>query len=457
MSIASETASSVTTADDTTARGVAAPGRTVRLLAAPLRDAGPGLGDHLAVHGRPPVTTSSLDRHLAGRLRVELLASGLTGRGGAGFPTARKLELLASQRRRPLLLVNAMEGEPASGKDRLLLCRTPHLVLDGAQAAAVAVHATEIVCCTAADDRAGFDALRRALDERAAAGFDPVPVRLVQPPGRYAAGEESALVDWVAGGRGLPAFRLDKGTPLTIRRTPVLLQNAETLAHVALVTRHGAAWFRSAGTADAPGTTLVTVAGAVPAPGVLEVELGTPLSEILGRAGVTAEPLAVLLGGYGGAWLPGSSVAVPYAPGPLGAAGATVGAGVIGVLPPGTCGIAETARVVGYLAGQSAGQCGPCTFGLPALADDLTRLAAGRADPRLAERLQARLEEIDGRGACRLPDGAVRLARSALTVFAEDVRSHLRHRPCPGWNHRGVLPFPHPAAHAGGASAGGTR
>lgn len=417
-----------------------APLATTRLLLAPLSGVGPGLADHLAVHGHSPVARASHDRRLPERLRTEILASGLTGRGGAGFPTARKLELLAAQRRQPILVVNAMEGEPASGKDRLLLERSPHLVLDGAQAAAVAVAASEIVCCTATEDSGSLASLRGALAERAAAGLDPLPVRLEQAPGRYAAGEESALVDWVGGGKGLPSFRIDKGTPLAIRRTPVLVQNAETLAQVALVVRHGASWFRAAGTAEAPGTALVTVTGGLARPIVLEIELGTSLRSIVEQAGVLDEPAALLLGGYGGTWIDAGRLDTPYAPGPLSDAGATVGAGVIGALPHGACGIAETARIVCYLAGQSAGQCGPCTFGLPAVSDDMTRLAAGRGDARLGERMAARLQQIDGRGACRLPDGAVRLIRSAMGVFADDVRAHARHRPCPGWNHRAVLP-----------------
>ena len=423
---------------------------TTRLLSAPASGAGPGLEDHVRVHGAPPVTRGRPHPH-PDHLLAEIVASGLTGRGGAGFPSARKLELLRHQRRRPVVLVNAMEGEPASMKDQLLLERSPHLVLDGAQVTAAVVGATEVVVCVPADRHGAVAAVRRAQDERARAGLDPVPVRLELPPGRYAAGEESALADWVGGGRGLPSFRLDKGSPLTVRRHPVLVHNAETLAHAALIARHGAAWFRGAGLPDAPGTTLVTVTGAVSSPGVLEVELGTPLRAVLERAGMPAEPQALLLGGYGGTWIPGGLLDTPYAPAPLAAAGGSVGAGVIGVLPPDACGIAETARVVTALAGESAGQCGPCVLGLPAVADDLVRLARGAADGRLLDRLAGRMAAVDGRGACRLPDGAVRLARSALSVFAPDVRNHSRRRPCPGWNRRPLLPVTGASPRAPGA------
>jgi len=177
-------------------------------------------------------------------------------------------------------------------------------------------------------------------------------------------------------------------------------------------------------------------------PGVMEVELGTPVGRILDWAGMPGPPGGVLLGGYGGAWIAGSDLDVPFAPAALRQRGAAVGAGVIGVLPAGACGVAETARLVAYLADESAGQCGPCVFGLPAVAEDLDRLAVGAADPALLERLRRRLEVIDGRGACGLPDGAVRLAQSALRVFGTDVANHARRRPCSGWAHGPVFPTP---------------
>ncbi len=188
-------------------------------------------------------------------------------------------------------------------------------------------------------------------------------------------------------------------------------------------------WFRRLGTPDAPGTTLVTVSGSVRFPGVVEVELGTPVADILDRAGVVGALSAVLVGGYGGAWLDAGRLATPYAPAPLAAAGASSGVGIVIALPTTSCGVAETARVVRYMAGQSAGQCGPCVFGLPTIADDLEQLWAGRADPDALARIERRAGQIDGRGACRHPDGVVRLVRSAMTVFAADAHEPRRRAP----------------------------
>lgn len=333
------------------------------------------LRSHLAVHGPLPLA-SDPDADWSDQLVESIRAAGLTGRGGAGFPTARKLDSVRTGRWRPLLAVNALEGEPASEKDRVLLSAAPHLVLDGAELVARAIGANEVAVCVAHDRHDTAEGIRAALTERAGGAPVRLPMRLVRPPGRYVSGEESALVSWLAGNPALPQFRPTKGVPLTIGHRSVLVQSAETLAHVALIARHGPRWFRTAGIPDAPGTCLVTASGPLGRPGVYEVEFGTPVGAILRRAGLDAPVGAVLVGGYGGAWLHPDLLEIPYAPVPLASVGLAVGAGVLVALPSTACGIAETARVAAYMASQSAGQCGPCVLGLPALAQDLAELAA---------------------------------------------------------------------------------
>jgi NADH:ubiquinone oxidoreductase subunit F (NADH-binding) len=405
----------------------------------------PDIGGHLAVHGPVPLPRRG-DGAWAERFVDDVRAAGLTGRGGAGFPTARKLESIRTGHRHPLLAVNAMEGEPASQKDRALLSGVPHLVLDGADLVATAIGAREIVICVADDRDDSAQGVTSALAERPGAGLGRLAVRLERPPGRYVTGEESALVAWLAGGAAHPQFRTSKATPLTIRRRPVHVQSAETLAHVALIARHGPEWFRSAGLPDAPGTCLVTVSGPLENPGVCEVEFGTPVADILERAGINTPIGGVLVGGYGGTWIRSGLLDTPYAPGPLRAVGSAVGAGVLAAIPTSSCGIAETARVATYMANESAGQCGPCVFGLHAIAQDLVELARAEGDRQILSRLTRRLEAVDGRGACGHPDGVVRLVRSALQVFAHDVAEHARHRPCAGWNRRPILPVTPSAA-----------
>jgi NADH:ubiquinone oxidoreductase subunit F (NADH-binding) len=396
---------------------------------------------HLATHGALPLPGVP-DPEWARQMGRSIAGSGLRGRGGAGFPAAEKWQTVAGAERRAVLVVNGMEGEPASGKDRLLLTRAPHLVLDGAEIAAATSGCSEIVVCVADDNGPSATSTERAMAERRDAGLGALRFSLARPPAGYVSGEESALVNWVASRRALPVLRLDKSVALKAGRRPALVHNVETLAHVALIARHGPDWFRRLGPPDAPGSTLVTVTGAVATPGVLEVESGTPVQEILDDCRAATELSAVLLGGYGGTWLDGSLLATPYAPGPLAEVGATGGAGVVVALPATSCGIGETARLVRYLAGQSAGQCGPCIHGLPAVADDLERLGQGRSDPAILGRIGQRLSMIEGRGACRHPDGAVRLVRSALTVFAQDAADHARGRPCPGRRAPSVLTAP---------------
>ena len=167
--------------------------------------------------------------------------------------------------------------------------------------------------------------------------------------------------------------------------------------------------------------------------------------ELADRATPIGPPQAFLVGGYGGSWVGPAHFDTPYASLSLRAIGATAGVGIVIVLGQDACGLMESARIAHYMAGQSAGQCGPCVYGLPAIADDLTRLARGQVDHRLMARLERRLDEVEGRGACRHPDGAVNLVRSALEVFAADVRAHAHGAPCPHSNRPSQLRFPRPS------------
>ncbi len=402
-----------------------------------------GLVQHLALHGRLMLPARS-DTRWSKEFIDLVSASGLTGRGGAAFPTAGKLRWIRAQRRRPVVAVNAMEGEPASCKDEVLATLVPHLVLDGAAAVARCVDARAVyVCVPIGLDRAAAS-IAEALRERSGSDIDVVHVEVVRPPHRFIAGEESALAHWLDGGAALPRFRPERPAVLPVGGRPCLVENAETLAHVSLVARRGADNFRGLGTTDAPGTTLVTVSGAVARGGVHEVPLGTPVSSLLAMAGAADRPAAVLLGGYGGSWLAPDRFDTPFDPGSLRAHGATTGAGVVVVLPSGACGLMETARIATWMASESAGQCGPCVFGLPAVAHDMTVLAAGRPNGRDFDRLEARLASVDGRGACRHPDGVVRMIRSALSAFATDIERHLAAGPCAGTRSPSVIRLPRP-------------
>ncbi|MCH0562325.1 MULTISPECIES: NADH-ubiquinone oxidoreductase-F iron-sulfur binding region domain-containing protein [unclassified Streptomyces] len=400
------------------------------------------LAGHLRQHGPPPVAARA-GSTTAADLADAVEAAGLTGRGGAGFPTARKLRAVAAARGRALVVVNAMESEPASRKDQFLLAVAPHLVLDGAVIAASAVGADTVHVCLPRLRHAQFQRLGAAVEERVHARLDPVRVRLHALPHAYVSSESTALARWLGGGPARPRGSTPHLHDHGVAGRPTLLHNAETLAHLALVARYGPAWFRQAGTPGEPGTTLVTVSGAVTAPAVLEVALGTPIDTVLDRAGGPTEPLqAVLIGGFAGTWLPAEHLPTPFTRHDLAPLGAAPGAGVLVALPASACGPRETARMLSYLAAQGARQCGPCRFGLPAVAGDFTTLAAGRADPELASRLHRRTALLPERGACRHPDGAARLAASALRTFAGDVGRHLTRGACPAAHRPPRIPVP---------------
>ncbi len=412
---------------------------SARLLAGPAAST-TGRAAHLALHGELVVPPTP-DRNWSASVLRLLADSGLLGRGGAGFPAATKWSSLRHDEP-SLVVVDAMEGEPASRKDQVLLTLAPHLILDGAEVAAATLGASQIVICVPADDDVSAASVGAAIAERAYPTRSLRQILVERPPRRYVAGEESALGSWLDGHRGLPTFRVDKSRPLAIRGRQALVHNPETLAQVALLVRHGAEWFRRVGTPDAPGTTLVTVSGAVERPGVIEVELGTPLAEVVAAARGDGPIGALLVGGYAGTWVSAQEAAVPYAPEALREIGAVLGAGVVVRLGSPSCGVAETARLARFMAGESAGQCGPCVFGLGALADDLHHLAVGTGEPGLVERIAHRAGVVDGRGACRHPDGVVRLVRSALGVFRDDVVAHADGRPCAAHRAPTVLTFP---------------
>jgi NADH:ubiquinone oxidoreductase subunit F (NADH-binding) len=179
-------------------------------------------------------------------------------------------------------------------------------------------------------------------------------------------------------------------------------------------------------------------------PGVVEVDRGMPLRDIARMSRPIEPAQALLVGGYGGTWVGPEDFDIPYASMSLRTIGASAGVGIIVVLGVDACGVAESARIARYLAGQSSGQCGPCVFGLPAIAEDMTKLARGEVRAGLMARLHRRLDEVNGRGACRHPDGAVNLVRSALEVFAADVAAHERGRPCGHTHTPSALRFPRP-------------
>ncbi len=199
------------------------------------------LEQHLDVHGPLP----DLRRRPPEELLKLVESAGLRGHGGASFPMARKLRAVAARRGRPIVVANGSEGEPASKKDRALLRELPHLVLDGAAVAARALGARDAIVAVSKEDERSLRSLHRALRDRVAWRLtgDPHFELFELEPG-YVSGQETALVSALNGGPAKPTFTPPRPLERGVRGRPTLIQNVETLAHLALIARHGAAWFR---------------------------------------------------------------------------------------------------------------------------------------------------------------------------------------------------------------------
>jgi len=388
-----------------------------------------------------PVLTERLADHLArlgerprgGPGLVDAIErAGLTGHGGGHVPTALKWRSALRRVGPRTVVANGAESEPVSAKDATLLRQRPHLVLDGLALASETLGARRAVVWLHADDAGSRRALEAALAERRRGRLPGPAIEVVSGPVHYLAGESTAIANALAGGPTLPTSRRPR-EPDAAPSPRTLVQNVETLARVALIAR---------GCAN-PQVTLVTVLGAHDRQ-VLEVTRTARLGDVVAATGVlrAAPPQAVLLGGFGGTWADWADVAdLPLDEAAARRRGLSLGAGVIAPLRQGACGVTEAAAIATYLAGMSAQQCGPCLFGLPALASGLQRLALGRAPRRERRRLDEDMGAVAGRGACHHPDGATRMIASAMTVFARDAEAHAHGRPCAGAGHV-VLPVP---------------
>jgi NADH:ubiquinone oxidoreductase subunit F (NADH-binding) len=397
------------------------------------------IGAHLEHFGpRPP--------HPQG-VFAEVERSGLKGRGGASFPMATKLRAVAERRGPRFVVANGTEGEPASAKDKALLSIAPHLVLDGAVLAAQVVGAREAIVCVERTATPIANVVEAAIAERERTRHDPVQLRLERTPSRYVSGEESALVAWLNGGEAKPAFVPPRPFEKGVRGRPTLVQNVETLSHLALIARFGGDWFRALGTEADPGSALVTCSGSFEYRGVSEIPLGLPLARLFEAASTDMSDVqAVLVGGYFGTWLPREALeTVRLSNASLQTYGASFGCGVVAALPQDHCGLVESARVARWLASQSAGQCGPCVNGLDAIARALEVLVRGDKKGDALRHLDRWLTMVKGRGACKLPDGTARFVASSLEVFAHEIDLHGRKGRCSAPRQsRPLFPLPNP-------------
>jgi NADH:ubiquinone oxidoreductase subunit F (NADH-binding) len=399
---------------------------------------------HRRIHGELPAAGRRARNGPPPPLVSELTRAALRGRGGGGFPLAAKLDAVGRSRGTPVVLVNGAEGEPMSVKDRMLLEALPHLVLDGAYGLADTLGTKDVVIALDETLRDAAGVIRHALAERPEARHRGGQPRIVVVPAGYVTGHETAIVNFINRGIARPVTQPPRMSERGIGRRPTLVSNAETLAQVALIARHGAEWFREIGPSDEPGSALVTLSGAVSAQGVYEIAHGSDLASLLRAAGGVTEPArAFLLGGYGGTWIDAEAgTALSLSRGSLRALGASLGAGVIVVLPASACPVAEVTRVAAWMADESASQCGPCINGLASIADALADVAEGRGGRDAFSDILRWSQLVTGRGACAHPDGMAAFVTSGLRVFRTEFEDHARHGPCDACGRRSVLITP---------------
>jgi NADH:ubiquinone oxidoreductase subunit F (NADH-binding) len=389
---------------------------------------GPAIGAGTESHGEHLARLGPLS--LTGPELIHAIdEAGLVGRGGAGFPTATKWRAVATMGTSPVIVVNGAESEPLSHKDRTLMENRPHLVLDGAVAAAMTLGAHRVVLYLCREYRPARASLLAALRERPKA---PHAIDVVLAPPRFVAGEETAAVHCVNDNLALPLSKPPRPFERGVGGRPTLVQNVETLARVGLLARLGPKISGGRGREMSSGTVLLTLSGDVQDPGVVEMPAGATLQAAIDAAGGTVEqPSAVLLGGYFGAWVTADDAAeICLDPAELRRRGLSLGCGVVHVVSQNRCIVEETGTILRYLAAESSRQCGPCTFGLTAIAHAATRIAEHKAHEDDLENVIRWARELRGRGACAHPDGAAGLLASAYGAFQSDFISHVTQRTC---------------------------
>lgn len=359
----------------------------------------------------------------AEQIRELVRVANLRGRGGAGFPTAVKLASVAEAAGPRCVVANGEEGEPASIKDRYLLRRRPHLVLDGLLLAARAVNADHAYVYVS--DDASAASMRVAIAQRRPS----IPVRIVTVPAGYVAGEASAVVRAIDGGPAKPTAKPPHPYQQGVGGMPTLIQNVETLAHLALLVSHGAAAHLEHGTTECTGTFLLTLSRPEGPAILAEVPYGARLGDVVTEHLGPIEVSGVLMGGFAGGIFGPEALDLPLTHEDVRNAGGMLGCGAVILLGPEDCQVSAAADIAAYFDRENAGQCGACIKGTDAMARDLAALASGTAGPDDVARLERLSANLLRRGSCGLLDAACATAASLVRTNRPLVDAHLA-APC---------------------------
>jgi NADH:ubiquinone oxidoreductase subunit F (NADH-binding) len=346
----------------------------------------------------------------------ELEASGLQGRGGAGFPAHLKWRSVRAQAERERYVVcNADEGEPGTFKDREVILRRPHELLEGLGIAAATIDARDVYVYVRGEFRAERRALERALDA-AGTALDGLRFHLVDGHGAYICGEETALLESLEGKRGMPRLKPPFPTEHGFRGKPTLMHNVETAACIPAIVLRGGTWFRGLGRKE-PGTKLYCVSGHVKRPGVYELPLGVTLDELVQAAGgYDGTPLAFSPGGASSGFLPMEQRELPLDYAGLAGVGSMLGSAGVVVLNDEVDLARATAWQLEFFERESCGQCAPCRIGTRYLRRQVDGyLASG--DPAALRHAEEVGWEMDEGSICGLGMVAAKPLESARRYF----------------------------------------
>jgi NADH-quinone oxidoreductase subunit F len=372
----------------------------------------------------------------------EVAAAGLQGRGGAAFPAGRKWGVIKLNDGQPhYLCANADEGEPGTFKDRWILENAPHLLLESMLIAAYALQVRHAFVYLRGEFDLPYRRLTGAIEEAAEAGligerildsgFD-CDVIVYRGAGSYVCGEASALLTSIEGKRGYPRNRPPRLTVRGLYQRPTVVNNVETLSNIAGIVARGAAAFRSVGTAESPGTRLISVSGHVNRPGVHEVELGYPFAKLLDDCGgvLGGRALkAVIPGGISTKVLKAKEI-MPLVldHGSLEAAGSSLGSGGMIVVAEGTCMVRLLQIMLRFYHHESCGQCTPCREGMGWLHRIIDRIVDGEGRPEDIDRLYAISAANDGTTICGMGDAAGYATSGMLNKFRDEFAYWIEHK-----------------------------
>lgn len=366
-------------------------------------------------------------------LLAEIAEAGLRGRGGAWFPLARKWGAALENPGPRVVIANGAEDEPGSRKDRHLMALAPHLIVDGALLTAAALGADTVRIYVNEHAPEAIAALSGAMTDATGAGLTHgLDIELVRAPATYVAGEDSAATEFIESGTAQPRTKPPYPAAAGLNGRPTVVSNVETLAHLALVARDGAAAYRALGTEACPGTMLVTIPDECACPGVYEVEIGAFLDEVLAKDGggfVDGPARGVQVGGPASGWLAGD-LHVALDPESVAASGSSLGCGAVRVLPAGHCAVDAVVSTAEFFNREQCGKCPPCRMATQFIHRATLAVLDGKGMVAQLDTAPTLVAQVGPATACSLVGFPLAPLTTARVVFADDFATHLAGEEC---------------------------